>query len=494
MNAQRLPWPVPFVLFLFCLMSVSSYSQSGIQMKLQLMPDGGSWGVYAKPVGVSLSDFTITGSGQVVVVSPVGYELSESISENGNWKLSSSFDWESPNPDRRYSFYNLMGPDPLYPVQFQGEEEILLFRFSGMGTCPDSIYLVDCHTGNPTHTCCPDHPDWIPSTNDGSFCEWGTLGNELSVYDLSNGQIYGFENNYAPTAWNCHDCDGDGIPNALEDDDPGCPFREKVKIKLLYNSFDEAWNVIIVPDENFVPTGPGELLSGRLTIVASSDFEPGDILSFAGGEWTPTAQVLDVPENPGMGYFTFELQPDGLPFELEAGKETKLFRFENSLGLCPDSLFLLGGFRPSGIMENELSGMSMEVNEEVEFVLGETHGLNGWVCELVIGGGFPFENGADSLGTGGHDETAFSKNKNKQYFTLAPNPASGFIWVNFSTENIENQSFVRLMNIHGQAVQSHLAKGQNPLHIDLTNVPSGLYFLTYEERGKVLHREKLIKK
>ena len=77
-----------------------------------------------------------------------------------------------------------------------------MFKFKRMSACPDSIYIVN----NATDPFCQ-----VPNSVNSN------PGNEFSVFDPNGAAIYEYHSNYAPSAWSCHDNDGDGILNAFED-------------------------------------------------------------------------------------------------------------------------------------------------------------------------------------------------------------------------------------------------------------------------------------
>lgn len=266
----------------------------------------------------------------------------------------------------------------------------------------------------------------------------------------------------------------------------------KVNHKLGYNSVTERWNVYISPNEDFHPTDFSELTSGRLTIVGSSDFVPSNVISYVGGDWEPGATLLNAPENPGMNYFTFDLEIDGELFEVQSGEEIILFSFKNNLDLCPDSLYILRDFKPALIENNELVGISNTGFGEEEFLIGDAYGENAWQCDITIGGNGG--SGIDSLGTGGNGSAAFSKGGFNGQMLISPNPTSGFVEVDILTENNDSPSTIKLLSLQGHTLQTHLAVGRSILLLDLNHLPAGLYFLAWETNGEVVQREKLIKK
>ena len=485
MYAHRSPKLVLIALLLLCLFPASIFSQNnGLQMKLQLLPDGGSWGVYVKPVGVEPSGNTITASGLVSIVMPNDFEWQNFENHAGKWEIYLPVDGDSLLPNFKLIGFALDQTEPLYPIPISANEETLLFSFSATTSCPDTLFLIDCvgtqfSEPNPD-VCilCPEHPDHPCHGIFGPAdeCMIQNPRNDLQVLDLgaSPPQQYNYEGNYDLSAWNCNDCDGDGILDAF-DDEYACQNREKLNLKLIYNSPTASWSIKATPGAEFFPSENSTLESATVTIASSDDFTPIHLQSLSGGDWELTEEY----EENGTRYFTFELQADLEPIAFENGEEVQLFKFKNELGICPESLSILEGNHPLGLHGNALYGTSMEGSEPVEFDFGEIYGPNAWICEILPNGGF----GLDSLGTSNPVEKMF----------VAPNPTSDFVNVKISTEDIDNQSIVKLTSLQGRTLQTHLAEGQTTLRMDLNDLPAGLYFLVLEREGQAVQWEKLIK-
>ncbi|MBI5916837.1 MAG: T9SS type A sorting domain-containing protein [Bacteroidetes bacterium] len=177
--------------------------EPGLRFKLQLMPDGETWGVYVKPDStLSPSPNTITGSAQATVVMPLNYQWNGLTSVHGAWSANAVVNGPVENPGRSYVSFGLVADVPQ--IVYQTGQETLLFKFKRNGACPDSLYLFDNET---------DPFNCLPNDCIGSGFN---PGNEITVFDAAIG-LYSYSGNYAPFAWNCHDNDGDNIPNALED-------------------------------------------------------------------------------------------------------------------------------------------------------------------------------------------------------------------------------------------------------------------------------------
>lgn len=161
-----------------------------------------------------------------------------------------------------------------------------------------------------------------------------------------------------------------------------------------------------------------------------------------------------------------------------------LFSFANGFDDCPDSLYLLRGFKPEGVDGNEVLGYGVQNGDEFPVPFGKTYDHKAAACGTPI----------TTVPGNTDDILLFAGGGNSDFLALAPNPADGYVKVGFSTENTDKQVLVRLLNLHGQSMQRHLAAGQNQLKLDLNGLPAGLYFVTLEVDGKVRLRERLVKK
>lgn len=170
-------------------------------MKAQLLPGGQSWGIFAKAdESFSPSTFTITGSAQATIVVPTGFQIDSIISVSGLWTNNATVVNPVENPGKTYISFGLVMDNP--PILYNNGER-LLFKFYSHSACPDSMHLIQNGV---------DPFDQLPNSMNTN------PGNEITVIDFGAGAaIYNYGGIYAPSAWNCHDCDGDGILNAFED-------------------------------------------------------------------------------------------------------------------------------------------------------------------------------------------------------------------------------------------------------------------------------------
>ena len=192
-------------LLLLFLCSLSAFSLSAqLDFKIQLMPDGAKWGIYVAPQpGTNPSNNTITGSGQITMVAPLGFTIVNFNPVSGFWANNAVINGPTENPTKSYISFGLMSDDPQ--IHYSPTVPTLLFTFKKAANfCPDALYLIKNGV---------DPFDQLPNSANSN------PGNEITVLDFGTSPFltYEYGKNIAPFAWDCHDCDGDGIPNALED-------------------------------------------------------------------------------------------------------------------------------------------------------------------------------------------------------------------------------------------------------------------------------------
>ena len=312
----------------------------GIKLKLQLIGEN-TWGVYATPHNVSPGSNTITGSGQVTVVMPIGFNWSGLTSISGLWSANATVIGPYENPGAQYVSIGLISGEPNHPISYSAGEETLLFTFDGE-ECPEFLRLVDCGTPNQSDPYCPPN-----SMNSNP-------GNDLSVIEFGGGiQYYNYVGNYAHEAWNCSDSDGDGFANAFEDtngngvydnedasnldDIESIPLEDGLMFKLQLIA-EKTWGVYATP-HNIFPDSTTLTTEGQVTVVMPSGLTHQFHGSY-GGMWSTDTVVVSPSENPEAQYVTFRFmsgQPS-YPVYYTAGVETLLFAFE--VEECPEFMYL----------------------------------------------------------------------------------------------------------------------------------------------------------
>ena len=187
---------------LFALHFVGSFASAQVELTLRLLPDQETFAVYAKPpANANISTNTITGTGQVTIVAPTGFDYRDFQRLGGDWRQNARVNRPLENPEKDYISFGLNRDDPK--IIYRPGEETPLFSFKKEGACVGRLYLIDNNT---------DPFAQIPNSENSN------PGNDLGIIDLGNNLIrFRYTRNYDPFAADCEDNDGDGIPNSIED-------------------------------------------------------------------------------------------------------------------------------------------------------------------------------------------------------------------------------------------------------------------------------------
>ena len=232
---------LPVVLFL----SYSGHAQEEtLDFKIQILePDTISmnplqienvWGVYVKPDSgfEDGSNGTVTASGQITILvnsdatGDNGINAIHSIeSVNGTWDGDDDYDVLR-NPegnDVSYYFIGLVDEGDGIPLE-NGEETLLLtFKFSE--GCPESLALI-VNKVDPLDAFGRGEPATI------------NPGIDLAVFNTNTGGIHNWRENYQLAAWDCDDCDMDGILNGIEDTNGNGVYDEGIDASHLCDACD----------------------------------------------------------------------------------------------------------------------------------------------------------------------------------------------------------------------------------------------------------------
>ena len=491
-SVTRLHW-----LLVLSLFPTFLYSQiPAIQFKLQLL-EADKWGVYAKP-SVPIGNSAITGSGQVTLVMPLHYQWGSLASVNGIWINNTNAHGPAENPSKTYASFGWQAMD----IPFQTNAETLLFTFKRIGSCPDSIYLIDAEF---------DPFNQLPNSINSN------PGNELTIF--LPGSLYYFESNYAPSAWSCHDNDSDGIPNALEDSNgngvfdagvdasdlnegntgmtPGCI---KLKLQLLPDS--SGWGVFAKPFDGYSPSENTIATDGRVTVVAPANM-PLEGLESVTGQWSLTSTTLGLPSPPGNKFFTFEMLSNATPVDLSTATETMLFKFDKP-GECPDFLRLLEGNISNSLSPNIFNGTDTNNFTSNGFEYCGVYDRKAWRCKsggIWGGGGGIIIVTTDTLDAPEPGTTERSSDfsegnhaEDQLKFTAFPNPAINFVNIVLSEKSAaETNSTITLWDLQGRKRQEKLVENA-ATQLDLSGLPAGVYLVSLSQNGRVAQREKLVLK
>jgi hypothetical protein len=278
------------LLILCSFLTFSLFAQ--LDFKIQLMPDGTKWGIYVTPQpGTVPSTNTITGSGQITMVAPLGFTVVDFNPVSGFWANNAVINGPVENPTKSYISFGLMSDDPQ--IKYSTTSPTLLFTFrKAANYCPDELYLIENGV---------DPFDQLPNSANSN------PGNEITVLDFGTTPFstYNYGENIAPFAWDCHDCDGDGIPNALEDTNGNGVYDPTIDVSDLCNN--TGGGCLEITGANLQCQGGG---------TACGDNPPGQIslvVNVAGGE-APYA----VKYTNGSDIFTIQNYQSGTPFNVDA--------------------------------------------------------------------------------------------------------------------------------------------------------------------------------
>ncbi len=188
-----------------------------LKLKLQWVPAENLWGVYVKPDStIQPSQNVFVGSGQITLVAPNGFEITNVTSYMGAWVLNARANGPVENPEMDYISFGIRTSEAISTLGSAEEVLILTIRTEEGTTCPDTLHLIDSEdpfAKNPNSL----------NTNPG---------NDLQMVDLGNrNAIYQYSENYASNAWNCNS--SENLSTSLLD------IESKKVIKVFPNPFKE---------------------------------------------------------------------------------------------------------------------------------------------------------------------------------------------------------------------------------------------------------------
>ncbi len=187
---------VAFLLFMGAL-SV----QAQIQFRIRLESDGVTYTVLARPKpgmnpGPSLN--TVTGTGQVTLVVPNGFQYNGLTSLSGLWGSPGRVNAPVDNPNNDYISIGFLNDSPV--IQYILGQETPLFKLKRTSACIGPVTLIEV-----------DDPFYAPNSISSN------PGNDITVFDFGNGlALYNWDSNYG-SAPACADSDADGLYDFVED-------------------------------------------------------------------------------------------------------------------------------------------------------------------------------------------------------------------------------------------------------------------------------------
>jgi len=148
-----------------------------------------NWGVYVRPLeGFNTTATPIIATGQITLLLKNNEldDLEHIQSVNGNWNGSiEKIVGPMEAPDMNYYFIGLIDTGDGIPLENGKETLLLTLR---LNNCPDTIALIDNQQ---------DPFNILPNSENNN------PGMDLEVYDIENGTIYNWANNYEAVAFQC---------------------------------------------------------------------------------------------------------------------------------------------------------------------------------------------------------------------------------------------------------------------------------------------------
>lgn len=275
------------------------------------------------------------------------------------------------------------------------------------------------------------------------------------------------------------------------------------------------------------PSGNTITGSGQVTIVCPSSQQFTNLENKA-GLWTVNATVVGPEEAPDKCYVSVGFSVDNPQIVYAADSPTLLFTFQLTGSAAGLPYLIENGVDPFDQLPNSVSsnpGNELSVVDFGSTPMGLYSYEGNFVGTLDCGGTTPQDttntnpqdttvtnpqdttvtnpqdttvtNPGDSTTVGNPQDTlssgVFNLKKNEFCFTLSPNPTQDWITVAFVQEYGDREGTIRFWTSSGIALGS-LEKGQNrSLHLNVDELPAGIYYLSYEIAGKTLQRERFLK-
>lgn len=203
-----------FFSLLFISLFFSTTASAQLQTKLQWMPEDNLWGIFVRTDStISPSQNILLGSGQITVVAPTGFEVTNMISYLGSWVLNARANGPDENEEKDYISFGIRLVEKVTQLSANGETLILTFS-SIDNDCPTSLYLIE--NDDPFVTTVPNSMRTNP-------------GNDLRMVDVGQeAAIYSYQGNYELDSWNCNNNE---VTTSLEE------IKRREMIKVYPNPF-----------------------------------------------------------------------------------------------------------------------------------------------------------------------------------------------------------------------------------------------------------------
>ncbi len=271
----------------------------------------------------------------------------------------------------------------------------------------------------------------------------------------------------------------------------------KFSIKQLPNS--EEWGVFARACQTISPSGNTITGSAQVTVVLPLG---SDIEAFTNhaGLWEENATVSGPTEAPGKNFISFGFLSDSPQIVYNTEEETLLFSFtisenQNVLPKLIDNendLFAKFPNSTNSNPGNEISVIDIGIAPVGYYSYTGNFSFEGLDdCFEVVD--TTIVTPPDTSGNGENPTATLEPIKHKNCFTLAPNPTSNWLSVQFLALYFNSNGTIRLWTTNGVAIGELAKNGQSKVTLNVAALPSGIYFLSYESEGKLLQQERFIK-
>jgi hypothetical protein len=179
MNTLKTFFIFTLVAFTTILSAQPDNAMKALNFKIQQV-DNNTYGVFVKPEGIAPSERTITGSGQVTIVTPIGFTYSNLENFGGSWIENARVDAPAEATGNSYISFGFVTDFPkinIYP-----NEETLLFTFTTDEEFNGTFSLIE------------DNDPFMAPNSHGT-----NPGNDLGIIDAgAQGglQYYAYAGNY----------------------------------------------------------------------------------------------------------------------------------------------------------------------------------------------------------------------------------------------------------------------------------------------------------
>ncbi|MEO1258001.1 MAG: T9SS type A sorting domain-containing protein [Bacteroidota bacterium] len=515
-----------------------------IKLKVQLMPDGNSWGVYAKSIDKEIPSYSLTFDNLITVVTDNDFFIENIYSHKGLWEILHEINAPVENPDKAYTSFYLI-QDEQYTMG--AGEDVLLFSFDAFGDCPEEMSILNCHEPNMEYPFC--------DVNNSHNVSLGTQFVRGILNSTGFPTFHSYSGNYGIYAWDCSDNDGDGFPNAHEDTNGNGIFDGGDVSDL--NSFDEyiaehgldlklqllddefTYGVFVKP-ANYIPDSFTIAVNAQVVLVMPAETYWTNLESI-NGLWNNYTTFQGPEQNPDKKYVQIQLTQGEPTYPIPFNQgEILLFTF-NVFGECPSEMYLmdcssanasdpfccpiLNSNCSSG---NQFSVMEFQSGQSIAyFKFNHNYAPFAWDCkdndqdgilnalEDTNGNGVfdPFIDASDlnkpNINIPNNEVVAdvltvappveleknnhfFYKNK-EQAFTLSPNPVGDVLFINFKKDTPATFASLIIFDLQGRILKEIKFVDNSPFNIDVADLPAGLYFIALQNDKVISLREKFVK-